>query len=81
MNHQEVSAEDQRKKLPANYEARKRRAEWELEDKKARKVNSIGGNILQILSKDFVRIKYLIVTSTCISIQACWIPRSIPRTL
>ena len=38
MNHQEVSAEDQRNKLPANYEAMKRRAEWELADKTAREV-------------------------------------------
>jgi len=37
LNHQEVSSEDQRKKLPKNFEAMKRRAEWELEDKEARK--------------------------------------------
>lgn len=35
-NHQEVIAEDARKKLPANYESRKRRAEWLLNDQKAR---------------------------------------------
>lgn len=36
-NHQEVIAEDARKKLPANYESRKRQAEWLLNDQKARK--------------------------------------------
>jgi len=36
LNHQEVAAEDQRLKLPANYEARRLRAEWQVEDTKAR---------------------------------------------
>lgn len=36
-NHQEVVAEDARNKLPANWESRKRQAEWLLEDEKARK--------------------------------------------
>lgn len=36
LNHQEVSAEDQRLKLPKNFEARKERAEWEIEDKKSK---------------------------------------------
>lgn len=35
-NHQEVVAEDARNKLPANWENRKRRAEWILNDQKAR---------------------------------------------
>jgi pre-mRNA-splicing factor SYF2 len=35
-NHQEVIAEDARNKLPANWEARKKRAEWILNDQKAR---------------------------------------------
>ena len=30
--------EDRRKKLPANWEARKRKAEWEVADQEARKV-------------------------------------------
>ena len=30
--------EDRRKKLPANWEARKRKAEWEIADQEARKV-------------------------------------------
>ncbi|XP_012554971.1 pre-mRNA-splicing factor SYF2 [Hydra vulgaris] len=36
LNHQEVAAEDQQKKLPKNFEARRKRAEWELNDKAAR---------------------------------------------
>lgn len=36
-NHQEVVAEDARNNLPANYESRKRQAEWLLNDQKARK--------------------------------------------
>lgn len=35
-NHQEVIAEDARNKLPTNWEARKNRAEWILQDDKAR---------------------------------------------
>ncbi|KFB47369.1 AGAP010515-PA-like protein [Anopheles sinensis] len=35
-NHQEVIAEDERKKLPANWEARKRQAEWLMADVSAR---------------------------------------------
>lgn len=38
MNHREVAAEDQRKKLPANYESLRKKAEWELEEKTAREV-------------------------------------------
>lgn len=36
MNHQEVVEEDKRNKLPANWEARKARAEWILNDEAAR---------------------------------------------
>ena len=39
LNHAEVVEEDKRNKLPANYEAKKRSAEWLLEDDKKRKVN------------------------------------------
>ncbi|KXJ68445.1 pre-mRNA-splicing factor Syf2 [Aedes albopictus] len=35
-NHQEVIAEDERKKLPANWEARKRQADWLIDDSKAK---------------------------------------------
>lgn len=38
MNEEEVVAEDRRAKMPANYENRKRKAEWEMEDEKKRKV-------------------------------------------
>jgi hypothetical protein len=37
MNHQEVVEEDKRNKLPSNWEARKRQAEWVLEDEQKRK--------------------------------------------
>merc|ERR1712189_62047 len=36
LNHEEIE-EDRRNKLPANWEARKRKAEWELADQEARK--------------------------------------------
>lgn len=35
-NHQEVVAEEARNKLPANYEAKRRQAEWLLEDQQKR---------------------------------------------
>ena len=37
MNHQEVVEEDKRNKLPPNWEARKRQAEWVLDDETKRK--------------------------------------------
>jgi hypothetical protein len=37
MNHQEVVEEDKRNKLPPNWEARKRQAEWVLEDERKRR--------------------------------------------
>jgi len=36
LNHAEVQEEEKRSKLPANWEAKKRRVEWELGDQKAR---------------------------------------------
>ncbi|KAK0090959.1 hypothetical protein PV326_003955 [Microctonus aethiopoides] len=36
-NHKEVVEEDKRKKLPSNWEARKRQAEWIIQDEAARK--------------------------------------------
>ncbi|XP_034951601.1 pre-mRNA-splicing factor Syf2 [Chelonus insularis] len=36
-NHKEVVEEDKRKKLPSNWEAKKRQAEWIINDEKARK--------------------------------------------
>ena len=41
MNHAEVVEEDRRNKLPANWEARKRKAEWEANEEEARKVSSV----------------------------------------
>lgn len=38
LNHQEVADEDMRKKLPKNYEAMRRKAEWEVADKQAKQV-------------------------------------------
>ncbi|XP_057322918.1 pre-mRNA-splicing factor syf2 [Microplitis mediator] len=37
LNHKEVVEEDKRNKLPSNWEARKRQAEWILQDEEARK--------------------------------------------
>ncbi|XP_015598786.1 pre-mRNA-splicing factor Syf2 [Cephus cinctus] len=36
-NHKEVVEEDKRKKLPSNWEARKRQAEWIMQDENSRK--------------------------------------------
>lgn len=38
MNHQEVVEEDRRKKLPDNWEQKRKRIEWEEEQEKKRKV-------------------------------------------
>ncbi|XP_034103276.1 pre-mRNA-splicing factor Syf2 [Drosophila albomicans] len=55
-NHQEVVAEDARKKLPSNWEARKRQAEWLLADDKARAEAESAG-------KDYERMKLLEVSA------------------
>ena len=39
MNHAEVVAEDERKKRPVNFEAKRKRLEWEEQDAQLRKVN------------------------------------------
>ena len=41
MNHAEVVEEDRRNKLPANWEARKRKLDWEIQEEEARKVREI----------------------------------------
>ncbi|XP_043498591.1 pre-mRNA-splicing factor Syf2 [Polistes fuscatus] len=51
-NHKEVVEEDKRNKLPANYESRKRQAEWILQDEAARKAAEEKG-------EDYERIKLL----------------------
>ena len=38
INRQETAEEDRRAKLPKNFEAKKRKEEWEEADEKARKV-------------------------------------------
>lgn len=55
-NHQEVIAEDARNKLPANWESRKRQADWLLADEKARE-EAKAKNI------DYDRIKLLNVSA------------------
>lgn len=52
MNHQEVVEEDKRNKLPSNWEARKRQAEWVLENEQKRKEAEARGD-------DYDRIKLL----------------------
>ncbi|CAD7089087.1 unnamed protein product [Hermetia illucens] len=55
-NHQEVIAEDARKKLPNNWESRKRQADWILADEKARKEAEAEG-------KDYDRLKLLEISA------------------
>ncbi|XP_061398045.1 pre-mRNA-splicing factor Syf2-like, partial [Musca vetustissima] len=55
-NHQEVIAEDARKKLPNNWEARKRQADWILADEKAREEAKAKG-------LDYDRLKLLEVSA------------------
>jgi len=39
MNHQEVVDEDRRKKLPANFDKKRKFVEWEENEEKKRKVS------------------------------------------
>uniref|UniRef100_A0A1B0ADD7 Pre-mRNA-splicing factor SYF2 n=1 Tax=Glossina pallidipes TaxID=7398 RepID=A0A1B0ADD7_GLOPL len=55
-NHQEVIAEDARKKLPNNWEARKRQADWIMADEKAREEAKAEG-------KDYDRLKLLQISA------------------
>ncbi|KAK2727539.1 pre-mRNA-splicing factor SYF2-like [Artemia franciscana] len=52
LNHQEVVEEDRRKKLPSNFEARKQRAEWTLQEEEKRKQATERG-------EDYDRVKLL----------------------
>jgi len=54
-NHEEVVEEDRRAKLPKNFESRKRRAEWELQNQEQKQAVEAEG-------KDFKRDKALNVT-------------------
>lgn len=49
MNHAEVVEEDKRKKLPSNWEAKRRRVEWEEEESQKRKVRNSSISILSAL--------------------------------
>ncbi|KAI5637774.1 SYF2 splicing factor domain-containing protein [Phthorimaea operculella] len=55
-NHQEVVAEEARNKLPANYEAKKRQAEWLLEDQSKRQEAEKQG-------KNYDRVKLLHISA------------------
>lgn len=55
-NHQEVVAEEARAKLPTNYEAKKRQAEWLTQDQKNREEAQSSG-------KDYDRVKLLNVSA------------------
>lgn len=55
-NHKETVAEDERNKLPKNWEAKKRQADWLIDDKKARDVVAEKG-------LDYDRVKLLNVSA------------------
>ncbi len=42
LNHAEVVEEDKRNKLPTNWEAKRRKIDWEVADEEARKVRKGG---------------------------------------
>ena len=44
LNHVEVVEEDKRNKLPTNWEARRRKIEWELQEEEAKKVTVLQGS-------------------------------------
>ncbi|XP_074655376.1 pre-mRNA-splicing factor syf2-like [Tubulanus polymorphus] len=52
LNHKEVVEEDRRKKLPANFESKRKRLEWEEQEEKKRKECQAGGD-------DYERVKLL----------------------
>lgn len=56
-NHQEVVAEEARNKLPPNYEAKRRQAEWLLDDQQKRQEAEKAG-------KDYDRVKLLNISAT-----------------
>ncbi|XP_076241720.1 pre-mRNA-splicing factor Syf2 [Calliopsis andreniformis] len=56
-NHKEVVEEDKRKKLPSNWESRKRQAEWIVQDEAARKAAQEKG-------EDYERTKLLHIDAT-----------------
>jgi hypothetical protein len=55
MNHKEVMEEDKRNKLPPNWEARKRQAEWILNnEEKRREVEARVSTLLVKMNADFL---------------------------
>jgi len=52
-NHKEVVEEDKRNKLPANWESRKRQAEWIMQDEAARKEaeTKVSRSVISIFNK------------------------------
>lgn len=62
LNHQEVAAEQQRLKQPKNQDARQKRAEWELNDKKSRQEAKEAG-------VDYNRVKLLDQAAEEVDIQ------------
>lgn len=56
-NHQEVVAEEARNKLPSNYEAKRRQAEWLMDDQTKREEAQTQG-------KDYDRVKLLNISAT-----------------
>ena len=57
LNHQEVVEEDRRKKLPVNYESRRRRAEWEIQEEEAKKVIKYLMNIHEVIYSIYSKLK------------------------
>lgn len=66
-NHDEVVEEDRKSKLPRNYEGRRRRAEWELENEAKKKVLfflvGLTSQEAEEKGEDYKRIKALSVTA------------------
>ena len=48
LNHKEVVEEDRKSKLPTNFEAKRKRIEWEEEQEKKRKVNLYKTSVLKL---------------------------------
>ena len=53
LNHQELVEEDRRNKLPANWEAKRRAAEWELEEQKKKAVRTGQNSIFFFIISNF----------------------------
>ena len=71
LNHQEVVEEDRRKKLPVNYESRRRRAEWEIQEEEAKKVIKYLMNIHEVIYSIYSELKK---QEKIMSRLKCWRP-------